>query len=521
MADLLTMRGIGKRFGGVQALEGVDFTLQKGEVHAIVGENGAGKSTLIKILSGAHQPNSGKIVLNGEEVTLSEPRQAQDLGVATIYQEGSLYPDLSVLENLFIGHQIKKRFGLLDWQEMARKAEEVFGDLAIDLDLKARAGDLSRAQTKLAEIARALLRQARVIIMDEPTAALPSDDAERLFKLVKDLRSQGVAVIYISHRLEEIFEIADTVTVLRDGEKVGHSSVKEVDQDWLIQKMVGRELKDLYPRNRREAGAALLEVNSLTRTGVFEDISFQIREGEVVGMAGLVGSGRSEVARAVFGIDPYDEGSVTLDGEPLPHKPKEVIAKGVALLPEDRSAQGLVLPFSVKNNVALPVLRSLHKNGILDEPRERKLANEFIEGLSIRTPSAYTPAASLSGGNQQKVVLGKWLASEPRVFILDEPTQGVDVGAKREIHRQVDELVQRGVGILLISSDLPEVLGMADRILVMREGHIVAELPQGVGPEEVMRHATGLSSEESSQSGSEPDAQQNEEENDKEASHVH
>ncbi len=496
MAELLTMQGIGKRFGGVQALEEVDFRLQEGEVHAIVGENGAGKSTLIKILSGAHQPDAGEITLSEQRVTLSEPRQAQDSGIATIYQEGSLYPDLSVLENLFIGHQLKKRFGLLDWQAMTRKAEEVFDNLAINVDLKARAGDLSRAQTKLAEIARALLRRARIIIMDEPTAALPSDDAERLFKLVRDLRTQGVAVIYISHRLEEIFEIADTVTVLRDGAKVGSSPVKDVDQSWLIQKMVGRELSDLYPRNRRGAGAVLLEVKSLTRTGMFEDISFQVREGEVVGVAGLVGSGRSEVARSIFGIDPFDEGSVTMRGEPLPREPKAVIGKGLALLPEDRSAQGLVLPFSVKNNVALPVMRALHPQGILNEQRERTLANEFIEGLSIRTPSAYTPAASLSGGNQQKVVLGKWLASEPQVFILDEPTQGVDVGAKREIHRQVDELVQQGVGILLISSDLPEVLGMADRILVMHEGRIAAELPQDSTPEEVMRHATGLTARE-------------------------
>ena len=506
MAELLTVRGVGKRFGGVQALDKVDFTLYKGEVHALIGENGAGKSTLIKILSGAHQPDTGEIMLDGKKLSLSGPRQAQDLGVATIYQEGSLYPDLSVLENLFIGHQLRGRFGTLAWGEMAREAQEVFSRLAINLELKARAGDLSRAQTKLAEIARALLRQARVIIMDEPTAALPSDDVERLFKLVKDLKAQGVSIIYISHRLEEIFEIADTVSVLRDGTKVGSSPVADIDQAWLIHQMVGRELKDLYPRTHREPGEVLLEVNHLTRKGVFEDISFQVREGEVVGMAGLVGSGRSEVARAIFGIDPSDSGSVTLNGKPLPRNPKAVIAEGLALLPEDRSAQGLVLPFSVQKNVALSVMPTLYPRGVLNETRERNLATTFIDTLSIRTPSAATPAASLSGGNQQKVVLGKWLAAEPRVFILDEPTQGVDVGAKREIHRQVDELVQQGVGILLISSDLPEVLGMADRILVMQEGRLAAELPGDAGPEEVMRHATGLSADEPSEAPTEKGA---------------
>ena len=492
MADLLEMRDIHKRFGGVVALQGVDFSLSTGEVHALIGENGAGKSTLIKILSGAYQPDEGSIVLDGERVTMGNPREAQDRGVATIYQEGSLYPDLSVLENLFIGHQPRTRFGVLDWHAMRSRTSEVFDRLEIDVPLTTRAGDLSRAQTKLIEIARALLRDARIIVMDEPTAALPSDDVDRLFEIVRELGSGGVAVIYISHRLEEVFEVAHRVTVLRDGEQVGRSDVDEVDQDWLIERMVGRALENLYPRTRRDPGEPILEVQGLSRQGVFEDISFTIREGEVVGLAGLVGSGRSEVARAVFGLDPYDEGTVTLEGRPLPDDPNRAIQRGMALLPEDRTQQGLVLPFSVKNNVTLAVLKSVSDGTFVNRDKEVAITERFIDSLNIRTPSWRTPTEDLSGGNQQKVVLSKWLATEPRLLILDEPTQGVDVGAKSELHQLIDDLVQEDVGVLLISSDLEEVLGMADRILVMHRGRLADELPHGATAEEVMRAATGL-----------------------------
>ena len=495
MAELLEMRGIHKRFGGVVALEGVDFRLAEGQVHALIGENGAGKSTLIKILSGAHQPDEGEIVLDGGRVTMNSPREAQERGVATIYQEGSLYPDLSILENLFIGHQPRTRFGALDWSAMRRQTSEVFDRLKIRVPLSTRAGDLSRAQTKLVEIARALLREARIIIMDEPTAALPSDDVDRLFEIVRELSDEGVAVIYISHRLEEIFEVAERVTVLRDGKQVGEAEVSDVDNDWLIEKMVGRALDQLYPRTIREPGAAVLEVRGLTRRGVFEDITFTIREGEVVGLAGLVGSGRSEVARAIFGLDPYDSGSVLLRGQPLPTSPSRVIERGVALLPEDRTKQGLVLPFSVRNNITLAVLDDVSDGTFMNHDREVAIADRFIESLNIRTPSWRTPTEDLSGGNQQKVVLSKWLAAEPQLLILDEPTQGVDVGAKAELHHLIDDLVQGDVGVLLISSDLEEVLGMADRILVMHRGEIADELPRSASAEEVMRAATGLTAE--------------------------
>jgi len=493
---LLEMEGIQKHFGGVQALKGVDFDLRQGEVHALVGENGAGKSTLIKILSGAYPPDAGTVRLEGHAVEIADPHQARALGIATIYQETSLYPDLSVLENLFMGHQPRRGWGRLDWAAMRQQAREVFAQLEVGLPLTARLGDLGKAYAQLVEIAKALVQKARILVMDEATAALTTDDAKRLFAIIRGLREQGVAIIYISHRLEEIFQVADRVTVLRDGERVGSERVSSITQDWLIQRMVGRELRNLYPRNYRPPGAALLRVQGLSRVGAFEGIDLEVHEGEIVGLAGLVGSGRSEVARAIFGIDPYDAGTVQLLGEPLPQKPWVAVRKGLALLPEDRSRQGAILAMTVRTNMTLAVLRDLQRGGFLDEAKELSIAERFIQALQLRPPNPDLPVASLSGGNQQKVVLGKWLAANPRVLILDEPTQGVDVGAKAEIHQLMDRLVSQGMGILMISSDLPEVLGMADRLLVMHRGKIVAELPRGSAPDAVMRAATGLTLEE-------------------------
>lgn len=492
MADLLQMRDIDKRFGGVHALRGVDFSVGAAEVHALLGENGAGKSTLIKILAGVYAPDGGTIAFDGTEVRMRGPGHARDLGIATIYQEGSLYPDLSVLENLFMGDQPTTRVGTLDWGVMRRRAAEVFDRLGVHLPLTARAGSLSRAQTKLVEIARALLRDARVIIMDEPTAALPSDDVDRLFAIVRDLRDAAVSVIYISHRLEETFEIADRVTVLRDGERIGTNPVGDVDHDELIHMMVGRDLGQLYAHSPHPPGETLLEVRGLTRAGSFEDVSFTVRAGEIVAMAGLVGSGRSEVAQAIFGIDPHDEGEVLLQGEPLPSTPWRVVRAGVALLPEDRTRQGLVLPFPIRHNVTLPILGRVARAGTLIEREERRIADRFIETLHVRTPSSDMSTSKLSGGNQQKVVLAKWLAAAPKLLILDEPTQGVDVGAKTEIHALIDRLASEGIAVLLISSDLEEVLGMADRILVMHRGRIAETLPRGATAESVMRAATGV-----------------------------
>jgi len=491
-SPLLEMEGIHKRFGGVQALKGVNFDLRQGEVHALVGENGAGKSTLIKILSGAYQPDAGTVRLEGRTVAIADPRLARALGIATIYQETSLYPDLSVLENLFIGHQPRRGWGRLDWAAMQRRAREVFVQLGVELPLTARLGDLGKAYAQLVEIAKALVQKARILVMDEATAALTADDVERLFGIIRGLREQGVAIIYISHRLEEVFRVADRVTVLRDGERVGSEPVAAVDQDWLIRRMVGRELHTLYPRNYRSPGKVLLEVRGLSRAGAFAGIDLEVHEGEIVGLAGLVGSGRSEVVRAIFGIDPYDAGTVRLLGESLPQRPWAAVRKGLALLPEDRSRQGVILAMTVRANMTLAVLRDLQRGGFLDEAKELSITERFIQALQLRPPHPDLPVASLSGGNQQKVVLGKWLATEPRVLILDEPTQGVDVGAKAEIHQLMDRLVGQGMGILMISSNLPEVLGMADRLLVMHRGKIVARLPRGSAPDVVMRAATGL-----------------------------
>jgi len=491
LTPLLSLEGIEKRFGGVRALRGVSFELNAGEVHALVGENGAGKSTLMKVLAGAHRPDAGRIVLEGREVQFASPRQSQAAGVGIVYQETSLYPDLSVLENLFMGRQPTRAFRI-HWTRMEREARALFERLELDLPLRARLGDLGKARGQLVEIAKALLRDARILILDEPTAALSVKDADALLETVRGLKANGVGLIYISHRLEEVTRIADRVTVLRDGETVGQAGRLEASQEWMIARMVGREVGSLYPRQLRAPGKTLLEVRGLTRstpagTAVLEDVSFSVREGEIVGLAGLVGSGRTELARALFGIDRFDSGTVTLEGQAVKRDPRGAVGQGLALLPEDRGRQGLVLPFSIRQNLSLP---SLHFGGWLRPRQEDALSKEFIEKLDIRPKLASLSASALSGGNQQKVVMGKWLATRPKLLILDEPTQGVDVGAKAEIHRTIDALVGEGLGILMISSELLEILGMADRILVMHRGRIAGELPRGSSQEDVMRLAT-------------------------------
>jgi rhamnose transport system ATP-binding protein len=483
---MLRLEGIHKRFGGIHALKGVSFDLHPGEVHALVGENGAGKSTLIKILSGAYRPDEGQIVLGGKAVQFTSPRQAQRLGIATIYQETSLYPDLSVLENLYMGHQ-PKRLGRINWSAMRQGATTLFDKLGLELPLRARLGNLGKARAQLVEIAKALLQNAQILILDEPTAALTTKDADALLEIVRGLKTQGIGMIYISHRLEELFTIAERFTVLRDGEVVGHAPHEKVTQDWLISTMVGRKPETLYPRRIRERGKPLLEVRGLSNS-ILNDVSFTVHEGEIVGMAGLVGSGRTEVARAIFGIDRIERGTVTHEGQPLITTPRGATGQGVAMLPEDRGRQGLILPFSVGRNLSLPLQRL---GRFLDSSSEETLASEYIRKLDIRPPKSQLAASALSGGNQQKIVIGKWLATKPKVLILDEPTQGVDVGAKAEIHRVIDELVQGGMGILMISSELLEILGMADRILVMQRGKIAGELPRGVSQEDVMRLAVG------------------------------
>ena len=498
---LLQLRGITKRFPGVLALDGVDFALTAGEVHALVGENGAGKSTLIKIISGVHQPDAGRIDYLGTPVTFPTPRAAADRGITVIYQEVALFPDLTVLENLYVGAYPRRpllrhsgRGRRVDWMAMRARAQDVAASLGVKLDLEAPVHRLSAAQQQLVEIARALLRDARVIIMDEPTGPLTQQDAARLFSLIRQLRARGVGIIYISHRLEEIFEVADRLTVLRDGRRIVAMPVGETTREMLIHHMVGRTLDTLYPHTATQAGPPVLEVEGLGTSGALTDVSFTLGRGEILGLAGLVGSGRTTLARAIFGIVPPERGRIRLDGVDarIAHagRAREL---GIAYVPEERQRQGLVLPFSVSENLSLVILRRLSRLGFINHASERIVAHDVVRRLDIRTPGIGVPAATLSGGNQQKVVVGKWLAAEPRVLIMDEPTRGVDVGAKAEIHRLMSALAGRGLAILLISSELPELLGMSDRIMVMHRGRIAGELSRGQATQEkIMAMATGV-----------------------------
>jgi ABC-type sugar transport system ATPase subunit len=482
----LRMAGISKRFGGVVALKRVDFEVASGEVHALVGENGAGKSTLIKIVAGAYQPDEGRIEVGGRTVEMRSPAHAQSLGIAVMYQETSLYRDLSVVENLFVGRYQRTRFGLIDWRRMEQQALALFERLGVSVPLHAKLDDVGKAQMQIVEIAKALLRDARLLIMDEPTAALSEHEVQNLFTVIDGLRREGAAIIYISHRLEEIALIADRVTVLRDGQRAGDGLVAELAHADIVRMMVGRSLEQLYPRHIQARGEPLLEVRGLSRADKFQDISLTVHGGEIVALAGLVGSGRTEVVRAIFGIDRADAGEIRLRGRPLSRKPWDSVAAGLALIPEDRGRQGLVLPFEVCTNLSLAALRRLSPAGVVDRRAEQEVAGRLAEQLDIRPRRIELPTESLSGGNQQKVVLGKWLATEPSVLMLDEPTQGVDIGAKAEIHRLIDELVAQGHGVLLISSDLAELVGMADRLLVMRRGRIVRTLERGCTGTEVL-----------------------------------
>ncbi len=473
---LLELRNITKTFPGVVALDGVSFDVRPGEVHALLGENGAGKSTLIKIVAGAYQPDAGELFFNGEPVRLSSPREARARGVAVIYQEMSLYPELSVAENIFMGRHPRGPLGSVDWNQMARQADELFRTLDVEINVRHKVSRLTVGNRQRVEIAKALSQQARILIMDEPTASLTAHDVEILFGIVRRLRDQGVGVIYISHRLDEVFELADRVTVLRDGKFVGTLDVQDATPDKLISMMVGRALDNLFPKEIVPIAAPVLEVRGLTRSGVFEDVSFEVRAGEIVGLSGLVGSGRSDLAQVIFGVHPPDRGEILLDGDPVRMPtPRHAMKRGIAYVSEDRQRQGLVLPMSVKENVTLAILTELTRFGLVRRRDEERQAALSVERLRVRTPSLMQQVANLSGGNQQKVVLSKWLLRRPKLLILDEPTRGIDVGAKAEIHRLMSDLAAQGIGILMISSELPEILGMSDRILVMRRGQLVAE----------------------------------------------
>ena len=482
-----------KAFGAVHALEGVSLELYGGEVHALVGENGAGKSTLVKILGGVHQPDSGRLLAaDGRELVLAGPADARDAGISIIFQEPTLFPDLSVAENVFIARQPRGAAHRIDRRSMQRQTAALFERLGVSLDPDRIARGLSIAEQQLVEIAKALSLDARVVVMDEPTAALSAFEVARLFGVVKSLREHGTAVVFISHRLEEVFAICQRVTVLRDGRRVLSRPMAGMSAGDLVRAMVGRDIAQ-REHGRRAAGVPVLRVDGLTRAGVFQDVSFAVASGEIVALAGLVGAGRSEVARAAFGIDPYDSGSVSVGDRPLDRRsPLAAMNAGVAFVPEDRRQQGLVMRMSITDNVALASLRRLRRHGLLRSSVEQRFAAEWAERLQVKYSRLSNPATSLSGGNQQKVVLAKWLSREPRVIIVDEPTRGIDVATKAEVHRILAGLAQSGVAVLVISSELPEVLALADRILVMREGRIQTELTREVASEEaIMVAATG------------------------------
>jgi len=492
---VLELRGISKAFAGIQALDTVSFDVRPGEVHALVGENGAGKSTLVRIMAGAHAPDSGEVLVQGEPITMHSPADALKLGIAVIYQEPTLFPDLDVAENIYMGRQpLRPGTPHLNWGAMYREARDLIGRLGVRLDPRVRIRGLSVADQQTVEIAKALSTNARVLIMDEPTASLSLREVEDLFRIVRQLRANGAAVVFISHRLEEVYEIADRITVLRDGKNAGEGTPSELPQDRLIQMMVGRSLDQLFPKEEATIGKTVLEVQKVSRRGIFQDISFALREGEILGLAGLVGARRTEVARAIFGIDRLDSGSVLLDGEPVSiRSPRDALRHGIAYLPEDRQHQGLVLSMSISHNITLAILQQLTVAGWIRSKEEQRVAGEEGRRLQVRGVSNFKQAVrQLSGGNQQKVVLAKWLITRPRVLILDEPTRGIDVGTKAEVHRLVSQLAGQGLAILMISSELPEVLGMSDRIVVMHEGQLTGEFTrQEATQEKIMERAVG------------------------------
>jgi rhamnose transport system ATP-binding protein len=475
---ILKLEGISKSFPGVRALADISFDVRPGEVHALLGENGAGKSTLIKIMSGVYQPDTGTISLDGKPTTFGSPQEAQEAGIATIYQELLLFPELTVAENIFMGHAPKNRFGAIDWGRMRERAHETLESLDIrDLDVRAVVGTLSVGNRQRVEIAKALSHNARILIMDEPTAALTERDVERLFGIVRLLRSRGVGVVYISHRLEEVFLLADRVTVLRDGEFVATKQVADTDRDDLIEMMVGRRIDQLFPKVETKRGEVVLELENVCHSPMTKDVSLKLHTGEILGIAGLVGSGRSELAEVIFGMTPAEKGTIKVYGKPVRiDSPSLAKNLGIAYVPEDRGRQGLVGPLPVFENVSLASLGRVSRRAFIDRKAERQLAEDSVKQFQIRASGIDQIVGDLSGGNQQKVGLSKWLATEPRIIIMDEPTRGIDVGAKTEIHRLMSELASRGMAVLMISSELPEVLGMSDRILVMRGGRIVAEV---------------------------------------------
>jgi len=488
------MKQITKTYPGVLALDKVDFELHAGEVHALVGENGAGKSTLVKILSGAIPMDSGQIEFDGAPVHITSPHHAQELGISMIYQEFNLSPFLSVAENIFLGKEPTRRpVPFVDWRKMRDDARGLLARIGLDIDVRRKINELSVAEQQMVEIAKALSFNAKIIVMDEPSAALTDREVEALFNLIRSLKTEGIGIIYISHRMEEMFEVGDVVTVMRDGKKVDTRQVADTNREEVIKMMVGRTLTEEFPKELFERGDEILRVEGLRREGFLHDISFNVYKGEILGITGLVGARRTELLRALFGADPVDAGNVYLEGKRIRvRSPQEAIRLGIGLLTEDRKNQGLVLGMTVRENTTLANLKSLVKRLFIDRRREREATAMYRDELKIKTPSIEQIVRNLSGGNQQKVVLAKWLFTESKLLLFDEPTRGIDVGAKTEIYRLMNQLVREGKGAVMVSSELPEILAMCDRIIVMHEGVIAGTLDHAEATQEKVMHlATG------------------------------
>ncbi|MGG0738237.1 sugar ABC transporter ATP-binding protein [Niallia taxi] len=489
----ITMENIHKAFGTNQVLTGVDFDLLDGEVHALMGENGAGKSTMMNVLTGLHARDNGKITIDGKETYFKNPKEAEQSGVTFIHQELNIWPDMTVLENLFIGKERKNTFGFLKTAEMKALANKQFERLSVSIPLDKEAGSCSVGEQQMIEIAKALMTEAKVIIMDEPTAALTEREISKLFDVISSLKKEGVSIVYISHRMEEIFSICDRITVMRDGKTVDTKAIAATNFDEVVRKMVGRELTDRFPTRNQSLGETVLEVKGLTKSGYFEDINFSVRAGEIVGVSGLMGAGRTEIMRTIFGLDSSESGEIWLNGKKVHIKtPVQAVKLGIGFITEDRKDEGLILDFSIKDNIVLPTLASFAPKGIIREKSETDFVNMLIKRLTVKAESKDIAVGRLSGGNQQKVVIAKWVGIGPKLLILDEPTRGVDVGAKREIYQLMNELTERGVAIIMVSSELPEILGMSDRILVVHEGKVNGELlKENATQEKIMTLATG------------------------------
>lgn len=487
------LKGITKAFGANQVLKGVDLKLEAGEVHALMGENGAGKSTLMNILTGLHKQDDGLVYINGEQKQYENPKEAEENGVSFIHQEMITWPDMTVLENMFMGKEKKNKFGWVLTKEMKQEGERVFKELGIDISFDRTMRTLSVGQQQLVEIAKTLLNDAEVIIMDEPTAALTDREIQLLFKIIRQLQKKNVAVVYISHRMEEIFEISNRVTVMRDGVSISTKATEDTDYDEIVRQMVGRDLEDYYPEMTNEKGDVVLEVNNLSHLPHYENISFKLHSGEILGFSGLMGAGRTEIMRGIFGIDPFEEGDILLDGEKITIKtPHDAVKKGIGFLTENRKEEGLILDFPVKDNISITAFEEFSNNGWIDTKEEKEFVELLVKRLTVKTAGIDLPVSALSGGNQQKVVLAKWIGAGSRILILDEPTRGVDVGAKREIYNLMKELAERGVAIIMVSSDLPEVMGVSNRVLVVHEGSISGELQRDdLSEERIMTLATG------------------------------